>query len=258
VVAVHGLGGDWEEAWTDDTTGKLWLRDFLPSQFPKTRVWSFGYNASVLSKSVEDIDDAATSLVDALKGERQSTPSRTKPIIFVAHSLGGIIVKRVFCDASFENANERSDHWKDIQDSTIAAIFFGVPHRGADKAYWADFATNVLSFTSLGLAGNRSFVEALKRNSPEFSKISNAFIQPASKMKIIRTFYETEKIGNNVIVDKDSASLRTNNELAVPIQGADHRDICRFESDESQKYRVVRNALEMVITRATEVDSASM
>jgi alpha-beta hydrolase superfamily lysophospholipase len=95
IVAVHGLNGDWEKTWTDHNTKKLWLRDFLPRQFPNARVWSFGYDASVLSKSVADIDDAAIYLVDALDGERHSPASKTKPIIFVAHSLGGVIVKRV-------------------------------------------------------------------------------------------------------------------------------------------------------------------
>ncbi|KAF8529930.1 hypothetical protein BDD12DRAFT_767880, partial [Trichophaea hybrida] len=33
IIAVHGLGGDWEKIWTDDDEA-LWLQDFLPSQLP--------------------------------------------------------------------------------------------------------------------------------------------------------------------------------------------------------------------------------
>ncbi|KAI1091610.1 hypothetical protein F5B19DRAFT_457662 [Rostrohypoxylon terebratum] len=123
IVAVHGLSGDSEETWTDDKTNKLWLRDFLPSQFPGVpiRVWSFGYDASVFGKAVIDIEDVATSLVAGLDGERQGTHS-TKPIIFVAHSLGGIIVKKALI-----LANERSDIWGDIRDSTHGAIFLVSP-----------------------------------------------------------------------------------------------------------------------------------
>lgn len=32
IVAVHGLGGHFEETWTDSDSKQLWLRDFLPSQ----------------------------------------------------------------------------------------------------------------------------------------------------------------------------------------------------------------------------------
>ncbi|KUJ15344.1 uncharacterized protein LY89DRAFT_783508 [Mollisia scopiformis] len=242
-VAVHGLGGDWEDTWTDGSSGKLWLRDFLPKQYPNARVMSFGYDAShALSTSVADINDAAISLIDSLNGERQEPSSRRRPIVFVAHSLGGIVVKKALI-----LANERSDHWKNIKESAACAIFFAVPHRGADTAYWANLATSALTFASLGARGNSNFVAALQRNSPELSSISQAFVQPAANLSIIRTFYETVKIGNQLIVDRDSASFRINNEVAVPIQGADHRNICKFGSSDSQKYRPVYNALQLIV-----------
>lgn len=96
-------------------------------------------------------------------------------------------------------ANERSEYWKDIQESTIGVVFFGVPHRGADMAFWAECAANILAFASLGFVGSPSFAQVLKRNSPELSKVSSAFIQPASKIKTIRSFYETEKLGNDIV-----------------------------------------------------------
>lgn len=96
VIAVHGLGGDWEMTWSHKTTGKLWLRDFLPQQFKNVRVMSFGYDSTyILSAAVTDVNDASASLLDRLDGERQEEPARRRPIIFVAHSLGGIVVKRV-------------------------------------------------------------------------------------------------------------------------------------------------------------------
>lgn len=98
IVAVHGLGGDWEETWTDPDSDRLWLRDFVPEQFSdlRFRAWSYGYDSTTaLSKTVAETDDAAIALVDAIHGERRQDASRRKPIIFIAHSLGGIIVKRV-------------------------------------------------------------------------------------------------------------------------------------------------------------------
>lgn len=102
-------------------------------------------------------------------------------------------------------ANERSDLWEHIVDSVFGIIFFAVPHRGADAAYWATVAANVYSVATFGFKGNQNFVEALKRNYAEFWQISNAFIQPASKVKIIRTFYETTRIANRIV----SLTLKT-------------------------------------------------
>lgn len=43
IIAVHGIGGDAYQTWTHPSTGKLWLRDFLPGFLPGCRVYTFGY-----------------------------------------------------------------------------------------------------------------------------------------------------------------------------------------------------------------------
>ena len=74
----------------------------------------------------------------------------------------------------------------------------GVPHRGADSAYWASFVANILQVVQLGWGTNTSFVEALKRNSPTFTEISTQFVERAASLRI-RTFFETERWGNQVV-----------------------------------------------------------
>lgn len=45
-------------------------------------------------------------------------------------------------------------------------------------------------------------------------------------------------------MDRDSARLGLVNEVAVGIAGANHRDMCKFVDFQSQKYRLVWNAIE--------------
>jgi alpha-beta hydrolase superfamily lysophospholipase len=72
----------------------MWLRDALPQDVPYTRVITYGYDTSLCgSKSVQGIDDLARSMVKKLEAIRQLGPHR-KPIVFLAHSLGGIVLKR--------------------------------------------------------------------------------------------------------------------------------------------------------------------
>jgi hypothetical protein len=95
-------------------------------------------------------------------------------------------------------ANDRSKYSGDLLQYVRGAVFFGVPHRGADIAYWASFAANVLQFCQLGLRTNPAYVKALQRNSPTFANISAQFVDPAERLSI-RTFYETERMGNQVV-----------------------------------------------------------
>ncbi|KAF8252486.1 hypothetical protein K440DRAFT_536358, partial [Wilcoxina mikolae CBS 423.85] len=93
IVAVHGLGGHWSETWTEN--GKLWLRDFLPSQLQSARIMSFGYNSdTALSMAVTDIDDVAAMLLERLDLKRLSPEEKKRPIVFIPHSLGGVVVKK--------------------------------------------------------------------------------------------------------------------------------------------------------------------
>jgi hypothetical protein len=90
-------------------------------------------------------------------------------------------------------AHERSSIYGNLLDRIRGSVFFGVPHRGSDVAYWGNFAANVLTVAQLGFGTNSRFVYALQRNSRTFAEISQQFIERGSKLDI-RTFYETEKM----------------------------------------------------------------
>ena len=99
IIAVHGLGGHWRHTWTA-ASNKNWLKDFLPLQLQDTgittRVLSYGYDSdTAFTKAVTNIDDEAAMLLNRLSLKRQSLEEKSRGIIFIAHSLGGIVVKKV-------------------------------------------------------------------------------------------------------------------------------------------------------------------
>ena len=105
IVAIHGLNGHREKTWTFEGKGKsgdvLWLRDLLPSIIPNARIWTWGYDSRTRSKShgeqltIKSLYDHGRELVFDLDGERRASNSHRRPIIFIVHSLGGIVVKSV-------------------------------------------------------------------------------------------------------------------------------------------------------------------
>jgi len=96
IVAVHGLNGDLYKTWQDEDTGWLWLRDFLPDILPRAHITTFGYNSAVaFSASVSRIEDFAVALLVELTRVRRRYKTQKTPLVFVCHSLGGIVFKKV-------------------------------------------------------------------------------------------------------------------------------------------------------------------
>jgi hypothetical protein len=97
LVLVHGLNGDYIESWTHQESGVCWPRDLLPEQLPGIRVLSFSYSADIYGNtSIAGIRDNAQNLLSTLRDWREENEEEdNRPIVFAAHSLGGIIVKQV-------------------------------------------------------------------------------------------------------------------------------------------------------------------
>lgn len=78
----------------------MWLRDALPYDLdegdgrPIARVMTYGYDSSIpRSKSMQNLEDLAASFHSSLLA---LGGTNIKPILLVAHSLGGLIVKQVW------------------------------------------------------------------------------------------------------------------------------------------------------------------
>ena len=109
IVAVHGLNprskNDEDHAWDtwrkpSGDEGRNWLKDDLPKMYTaKARIFLWVYNSTlVYGRDRGQFIDKANDLLEELRIERQRDPGR--PLIFLAHSLGGILVQQVSFDFS--------------------------------------------------------------------------------------------------------------------------------------------------------------
>ena len=106
-----------------------------------------------------------------------------RPIIFIAHSLGGIIVKQALVWA------HREPRYKTVKDHTIGVVFFGTPHRGSDKANYGKTLANVA--TGVMHKPQSKLISALQSNSETLIRLTSEFKFEAPNMEIM-TFYETQ------------------------------------------------------------------
>ena len=93
VIFIHGPQGHATRTWTASKV--CWPKDLLPKSLPYARIMTFGYNTLETNEPPLRIRDLAKILLDSLTNNRRLTKAVTRPLIFVAHSLGGLIVKEV-------------------------------------------------------------------------------------------------------------------------------------------------------------------
>ncbi|KAH7119514.1 hypothetical protein B0J13DRAFT_569314 [Dactylonectria estremocensis] len=82
----------------------------------------------------------AQVLVADLVRKRELTNTTKRPIIFVAHSLGGIIVKSALIHSDAARPGALHEH-RSVKVSTYGIIFLGTPHQGAKGAQLGRYST---------------------------------------------------------------------------------------------------------------------
>ncbi|RBR10790.1 uncharacterized protein FIESC28_09321 [Fusarium coffeatum] len=196
VIAIPGLGGHAFGSFRERDGEHMWLRDDLPydltspsNERSMARIMTYGYKSVVAeSDSIQNIEDIATQLVASLRSLDQGP--KTKPIIFIAHSLGGIVVKQSLVNLAKSTLPEDSG----LLQAVYGIAFFGVPHLGMDISSLISMA---------GDAPSRALVESLSRdNSQVLGYLQREFVNvlgPEGKSEVV-SFYE-DKMSPTAIQD---------------------------------------------------------
>lgn len=115
--------------------------------------------------STDMIHQHAQTLLANLSIERKAEDTERNPIIWVAHSLGGILVKRAL-ELSNDLQGKNADDLRSIYVSTYGIIFLGTPHNGSDAAKWGLVLQNMVHVSILSKLSSpclEGYIPNLKR-----------------------------------------------------------------------------------------------
>jgi predicted alpha/beta hydrolase family esterase len=189
IVAVTGLGGHALGSFRSTDGRFVWLRDVLPKTLPKARILTYGYDtALVKNKSKESIRDLAKVFLDALAAFRRRTETQRRPLCFIGHSLGGVVLKEALAISEIHQDND----FHEVVLSTYGLILLGVPNLGLRHPQL---------MTMVEGQPNQQFVRDLvvdedEAPSPYLDELTGKFSRVCSRIVPpfhIVSYYETER-----------------------------------------------------------------
>ncbi|KAK3900049.1 hypothetical protein C8A05DRAFT_17600 [Staphylotrichum tortipilum] len=275
IVLVHGLDSQHDrhkgriKTWTAED-GTVWPLEMLPERMPDARVLCYEYNGSIQgTTSTVGMREHALRLLQHLNELRCCGVQDRRPIIFVGHSLGGVIQAIIL-------AHPRP-LYKHLAKATCGIVFFATPHQLSGAGAGKHFATRLLR--AVGDPGpqpkngfRRTVREALRPVEPSARMIQEIETNSGNLSDITADFLAVLNDFNIFLVNFIEATVTegldamTSRRDAVVSQGdaslhgadnqfldGDHVGMCKFSKNhesEWERFRPVLTALQRLANMA--------
>ncbi|XP_043919197.1 protein SERAC1 [Protopterus annectens] len=245
VLFVHGLLGAAFKTWRQqdsDQSGnegdsseeedytECWPKTWLAADSPNLRIISVEYDTHLSDWRTKcPLENQRKSMVyrsRELLHKLKAAGIGDRPLVWVAHSMGGLLVKKMLVDA-----------WKDPEmhpliNNTEGIVFYSVPHHGS---HLAEYSINVrfLLFPSVE-------VKELSKDSPALKELNDDFLHLA-KTKDFKLLSFTETLPTTIgsmiklhVVPVESADLGVGDLIPVEVN---HLNICKPNKKDSFLYQ---------------------
>nr|XP_028579614.1 protein SERAC1 isoform X1 [Podarcis muralis] len=256
VLFVHGLLGAAFKTWrqqdieqpaaekevdTEDDYTECWPKTWLASDCPSLRIISVEYDTHLsdwrakcpVDSYRESLSYKSTELLKKLRAAGVGD----RPLVWLSHSMGGLLVKKMLLDAS------KDSDMDSIVNNTQGIVFYSVPHHGSRLAEYSK-TVRFLLFPSVG-------VKELSKDSPDLKVLNNDFLSFAKDKKLpVLSFAETmptrvSRVLSLHVVPVESADLGIGELIPVDVS---HLNICKPKNKDSFLYqctlKFIRDSLE--------------
>jgi tetratricopeptide (TPR) repeat protein len=250
IIAIHGLGANPNTTWVsttnaeDGTVKKVnWPKDsdMLPSLIPHARIWAFCYDSRWLGEApIQQLDSLGDHLLILIHQNRPSQDDRQKPIVFIAHSFGGIVLEAALTSTAIEQ-------YRHILKASTGAIFLGTPFRGSPSVQQARLIADAAKV--LGYGSSKTLLDSLLPTSEKMANLLSAFTKTAVvenlrivcffeqlKTTVLRNMGLLSRATKQIIVPKAQAILDVHQAVGL---GTSHTEMNEFSGPDDNNYKLV-------------------
>ncbi|KAL8699698.1 MAG: hypothetical protein Q9201_005860 [Fulgogasparrea decipioides] len=225
----------------------FWPKDYLAKEICEARVWTYGYNADVIGELFQannknNVSGHGRDLAVRLERDIENENNDQDPIVFLAHSLGGIVVK---------DAIRRSEA---CCQRTRLIVFLGTPHRGSPLASWGEIASNLARVALQD--SHKKIVETLEVDSELLDNIHEQFVNLIFEHGIrIHSFQEMRGISgmrglHEKVVSDSSSKLGLPKIETIESIDANHMQMARCQDRSNESYRFIAGVLKQFLKNA--------
>lgn len=214
---------------------------------------TFGYDADVVKlwgmAGSNTLRNHGKSLASDVSDQRRG--HRERPIIFIAHSLGGLV-----CEQALLICREGNTNLEKVFQSTRGIIFMGTPHGGSGLATLGHMFAKYLN---IARHTNSAIVGVLQQKSEVLIAVQQQFQQllhkPDVDISIYCFFEEKPVVGVGTIVPEQSAVL---NQYPNQSIGANHMDMTKFSARNDVGYQRVLNRVHDIVELMTSAPATGI
>ncbi|KAI7759632.1 hypothetical protein LZL87_014155 [Fusarium oxysporum] len=223
IIAISGLDGHAYGSWRD---------------LPSCRTMIYGYNSKLSSHGIDTIMDYGRELMEELKKIRNTEEIRQRPLFFIAHSFGGILLAHCLVKAVQTNEDDHPTI-ATLHRATYGMLLFGIPHKGL----MVDDIQKMLA--GQGNHPRSALLQQIRDKSDLLAFQLADFKNLIRDRKIDSKSKRWKRTGEFVTtVDTDSALLQLPDSMEekIPID-SDHSMIVKFDNKNNRGYTSARDKL---------------
>lgn len=223
-----------------------WPIDWLPQQFPNIRILGLQFESalSYWVKKVCPCENDKLKLrnrsMDYLPRLADARVGDGRPVVWVCHSMGGLIVKGII-NQSLKSSDPKI---RKIGENTKGIIFLGTPHRGSAIAKYSQ---------QTALLWPTIEVKDMEENSKELLKLNEEFLNNINSLHPVEIVSIAEgsamKVFQNIkliVVPLESAYLGLGD---FYVSNENHLNLSKPLSQNSFIYLTVVNMIEKILAQ---------